>query len=140
MFRTAYGEKPKVSFQAPEGERSRTKQSMKQECDINFIIRQYRKTGLVNHVKQYQGMYGDFDAVDLHEAMNIIADAQEMFATVPAAIRKEFNNDPAEFVSFVTNPENLPRLRELGLATGDAGAQPATPLQGEAATSGQASA
>lgn len=115
-FITAYGPKaPRESVQARIGGKSLTKQSMKQECDINFIIQQFSKTGVIQHQKSYEGQYGDFMTIDFHEAMNVVAEANSMFESVPAAIRKEFGNDPKRFLDFVTNPENDDKLREMRL-------------------------
>lgn len=109
-----YGEKMKVTSD-PVG-KSRTKQSMKDECNINFILAKFQKTGVIEHRKTYEGNYGEFAAIDFHEAMNIVAEAEEMFLTIPAEIRKKFNNDPGEFLKFATNGENIVELRKLGLA------------------------
>ena len=36
----------------------RTRQSMRDECDINAIMRKYIKTGAIDHVNKYSGEYG----------------------------------------------------------------------------------
>lgn len=97
-------------------EPSLTKQSFKDETDINFIIRKYHKTGIVEHVRRHQGRYGDFTNIDFHEAMNAVAEARSMFESLPANVRKEFDNDPGVFLSFAEDPANLDRMVELGLA------------------------
>jgi len=94
---------------------NRTKQAMKDECDINVIMAKYLKTGIINHVASYQGDYGDYDAIDFQEAQEILMAGQQMFGQLPAAVRKEFQNDPAQFMSFCSNPENKIRMIELGL-------------------------
>lgn len=100
----------------PVGDHSMTDQSFKDECDINFIMQKYEKTGLLDHVNTYQGQYGDFtDAPDYHTALNKMNDAQEMFMTVPAKIRELFNNDPGEFLEFVLDGQNEEAMREMGL-------------------------
>lgn len=112
-FRTAYGEKKRVTVKFPN--KSMTQQHMKKECDINFIVSQFRKTGMISHAKQYEGSYEDYDAIDFHQAMNIIADANSMFESVPAQVRAEFDNDPGQFVKFVTNPANKDEMVKMGL-------------------------
>lgn len=100
----------------PVGESNATDQSFKDECDINFIMKKYQKTGLLDHVNQYQGHYGDFsEAPDYHTALNKMNEAQEMFLTVPSSIREIFNNDPGEFLEFVLDSDNEQEMRELGL-------------------------
>lgn len=103
---------------------TQTKQSFKKDADINHIMAQYEKTGLLTHLNKHQGNYGDFtNAVDYHTAINMVQEAEEMFLTIPAKIRAKFQNDPAEFLHFVQNPENLTEMQEMGLA-------PLTPAPG----------
>lgn len=107
-------ERPRVQkfFMKP----SMTKQSFKAECDINTIMKKYEKTGLISHVAKHNGRYGDFLAApDYLDAMVSVVQAQEAFSTLPAALRKRFGNDPAEFLDFVSNPANEDEMRKLGL-------------------------
>ena len=96
---------------------SMTKQSFKDECDINNIMKRYERDGVLNHLNKYQGKYGDFTgAVEYHEAMSIVARGREMFMDLPAHIRSQFGNDPAAFLDFATNPDNNQALVDMGLA------------------------
>lgn len=96
---------------------SMTQQQFKDESDINNVIRKYDKTGLITHVSAIQAHYGDFTEVnEYQEALNIVMKAQNDFASLPAKIRNRFHNDPGEFVEFITNPDNLDEMVELGLA------------------------
>lgn len=99
----------------PEGP-SRTKQSFAKECDINTILAKYTKTGLLEHVKTYQGYYGELpDAVDFQANLNAVIAAQAAFETLPATIRTKFFNDPAQFLAFVDDPDNAEEMVTLGL-------------------------
>lgn len=101
---------------APRGE-SLTKQSFKDETDINGIMRRYQETGLIEHVKKYEGRYGDFSGIpDYQTALQKVIDAQEMFNSLPSSIRNRFQNDPGEFLAFATDPKNADALIEMGLA------------------------
>lgn len=112
---------------------SRTKQAFAKETDINHILRQAEKGLLVTHVNAHQGQYGDFTtAPDYHSALNQIKDAQDMFSSIPADIRAQFHNDPAEFLDFAQNPENLAEMRDMGLAPPDRST--AVKLDGDPAT------
>ena len=115
-FKTAYGKNPRVKTKNTLP--SRTKQSFKDETDINFIMRKFEKTGMLEHRNEHQGNYGDYtNFEDYQTSMNSILAAQEAFASVPSRIRKEFDNDPATFLRFVQNPENVDKMIEMGLAT-----------------------
>ena len=98
-------------------EQGRTHQEMAEACDINKIMARYEKGQLISHVNTYEGRYGDFTETpgDFHSAMNQTIAATEMFMTLPAAIRKKFNNDPGTFLDYTQDPENEASLREMGL-------------------------
>ena len=97
-------------------EQSMTKQSFKDECDINKIMDKFQRTGLINHYAAHAPTYGDASPVDYLEALQTIATAQEMFDELPSSVRKRFNNDPAQFLEFAENPKNIEQMREYGLA------------------------
>lgn len=93
-----------------------TKQSMKNECDINVIMKKFEKTGVVTHLNERQGNYVDFsEGFDFHSCMNRVKAATDMFMTLPASLRGHFNNDPGYFLEFVSNPANEGAMIDLGL-------------------------
>lgn len=97
-------------------ESSRAKQSMSAECDINNIMDKYAANGLVQHVNQHKGSYGELPGViDYHDALNAVLSAKEAFSTLPSKIRSRFNNEPAEFLEFVNNEDNKSEMAQLGL-------------------------
>lgn len=116
-FKTAYGRHDRVTFTCDPV--SLTHQSMADECDINRIMLKWQKTGVIEHVKEYPGGYGDFTNApdDYQQSMNTVIEADNMFMTLPSSIRKRFHNDPAAFLDFVANPKNREELERLGLAT-----------------------
>ncbi len=96
----------------------RTKQSFAEESNINIIMKRYEKTGMLDHLNAHRGDYGDFiGASDYHTSMNLIREAGEMFMEIPAGVRARFGNDPAEFLEFVQDPDNLEEMVKMGLAT-----------------------
>ncbi len=95
--------------------KGRAKQSMAAECDINNIMRGYSKTGAISHFAKHSASYGFCDAVSFHEAATIIKTAETMFLDLPSALRNKFEQDPAKFLAFVQDPENLEEMSELGL-------------------------
>lgn len=106
----------RVRFQTDVGKESMTKQSHKAECDINNIMKRYQKTGVLSHVNEVQPVYGDVPAIEYREALEAVMKAEEMFNSMPGSLRREFDNDPAQFLDFVQNEKNLDRMYELGLA------------------------
>lgn len=114
-FVTAYGDRAPVKFNTV-GE-SMTQQQFLQDCDIKTIIKQHDRTGIINHVARGVAQYGDFTEVhEYREALDLVNNADESFAGLPAEIRKRFNNDAGEFFEFATNPDNAEAMVELGLA------------------------
>jgi len=98
------------------GAKSRTKQEFVNECDINNIIKRYRVTGLMRQLP-LEPMYGDFTNIPSYqESLNVVIRGQEAFARLPSDIRTKFDNDPARFLEFMSNPENQEEIYKLGLA------------------------
>lgn len=98
-------------------EPSLTRQEFAEECDINTIMAQYEKTGVISHLDPREPMYLDLTNMpDLGTALSIMNDATAAFMSLPAKVRKEFDNDPVEFVKFAEKPENVEKMREWGLA------------------------
>lgn len=101
--------------------KSRTKQSFTAECDINTIMKKFEKTGVIEHVKQHAGRYGDFLAApqSFQEACNLVIEAERMFLSLPAKVRRAFDNDPGVLLSALesakTDPAIHKQLQEIGL-------------------------
>lgn len=97
---------------------SMTKQEFRDECDIQNILKQFKATGIVNHIssKAAQGAYMDLpDNLDFQDAMNTVLQAQEAFATLPSKVRGRFQNDPEQFLAFMADPANKAEAAALGL-------------------------
>lgn len=90
-----------------------TKQSFKDSVDINKILKRAQKTGTLSHISKYGPQYGDFSNFDFHEAQNQIARGREIFEALPSEVRRDFNNDPAEFFAFANKPENIDQLEKV---------------------------
>lgn len=113
MFRSAYGERYRVTTEV--GNVSMTKQSFKDETDINNILKKYLKTGILP-LAQRVAEYGDYsDVGDYQSALNTVIGAQEAFMALPAKLRERFGNDPGQFLGFLSDPSNRKEAEELGL-------------------------
>lgn len=113
MFTRKIRKKSQISF---KGQTSRTKQSEKDNCDINKILRKYQKTSLLNHVNKVNGIYGDFSqSNDYHSSLNAVLKANDNFDGLPATLRAQFNNDPAQLLSFISDDKNYSAAEKLGL-------------------------
>lgn len=111
----------------------RTKQSFRNEVDVNFIVNRARKGGalcdpsLVNVSRR--PMYGDFtDGSDFMSVQNRIAQVRSLFDKLPAVVRARFSNDPSEMLDFVSLPENAAACVDLGLLSAEDVSVPPEPV------------
>lgn len=108
----------KKCFEKP----SLTQQQFKYDVDINNIIKRFKNVHGIDYLKSVHGFigggqFGDFsDVPDYRTAIERVRQGEHVFMQLPAQLRNEFGNDAASFLDFCSNPSNLPRLRELGLA------------------------
>jgi phage internal scaffolding protein len=113
-FKTGYGERERVKTEI-KGE-SLTQQHFAHEADVRNIIKQYDRTGLIANVQKGVAQYGDYSEVnEYREALDLVNEANGMFAELPAELRQMFQNDAGTFLEFATNPENENKMIELGL-------------------------
>ncbi len=92
-----------------------TEQAHKDECDVNNIIRKYDKTGVLQHVTNFEAQYGDMTGTDFKTAQDLIIGANNQFNKLPAEIRKRFKNDPQNLLTFMEKSENREEAITLGL-------------------------
>lgn len=119
-FYTRYNPPPQVSvkFSKP----SLTQQQFRQECDINNIIASVNSAGVTNN-PLWNGtrrpMYGDFSSIqdmDYLQAQNTFLDASARFMELPAKVRQQFNNNPAELLAYLQSNPPTEELAKLGFA------------------------
>jgi len=108
--------------------KTKVKRSFQKECDINVIMASYQKTGAIAHFNRHQGDYGVHSGLDFAESMRIVTDAQAMFDDLPSSIRTKFANDPALFMDFVQDEDNLDEMVELGLMKSPGAGKEAKPI------------
>lgn len=105
-----------TGFEAPAGETSRTLQSQKDEADINVLVKRFGLGGPFP-VNVRAPKWGDFTGVgDFRSAMDAIRSAQASFYAMRPEVRARFDNDPARFVDFCSDPANVEEMRKMGLA------------------------
>ncbi|WNK14379.1 MAG: internal scaffolding protein [Microvirus sp.] len=101
-------------------EPSLTRQEFLEECDINSVMARYNThvVGGPGGLPPSEPMYVDFADLpqDLMGYLECMKDAERSFMSLPAVVRKEFENNPIEFVAYASDPANLPQMRIWGLA------------------------
>lgn len=95
--------------------KSMARQSEAKMADINQIMAKYEKTGVLP-LNTKEGFFADVSTVgDYREAIERVEKADTYFMQVPAKIRKQFDNDPAKFLDFVSDPSNMEEIESMGL-------------------------
>lgn len=95
---------------------SRTKQSFRDDCDINAIVRRWSSTGVLEHTINQAPRYGDFSAgIDYMDALQRVELAQKQFMALPSALREQHENDPGKFIQWAHDPSKREELEAEGL-------------------------
>jgi len=96
-------------------EPTRTDQTQKEQCDVKNIMKKYGNK-LSNVPDPIKGLQGDFSEIPSFQQMqDILNQASTTFNSLPSKLRKRFDNDPAEMVKFLEDPNNNEEAVSLGL-------------------------
>lgn len=109
-----YEEKQGILFKEP----TMTIQSEKDNCDINVIMTRYATCGtpLPYRTDGVEPVYADVSELgDYMENYQRCKQAEEMFNSLPSALRKELDNNPANLLPFIQDEKNKERCYEYGL-------------------------
>lgn len=109
---SAYSPKLRVTLETGPG---LTKQSHRDECDINVIMKRYEKSGVMPDFGGREGRYLDCTGIEFREAMDILAKGKSVFHELPAHVRARFENDPAKMLDFVHDEANREEALAMGL-------------------------
>lgn len=109
------------------GKLSKTKQAMKDQCNINLIMERHRQTGIIDHVNAKTPTYGDFSqAGTLHDAVELVNASREHFMSLPARVRALCDNNPEIFLRALADEDQTELLADAGLEMPD-GWEPRSP-------------
>ena len=109
-------EMPRVQIAFPGP--GKTRQSFKDECDINRIVDTYARTGIVNHIPRVAPQYGDNPEQTLFDAACVQAEIRSseedaVLNPSPEALRGPDSDDLAEPASTpegeVPEPDTAPQ-------------------------------
>lgn len=94
----------------------KTKQSMRDECNINVIMRRYKKSGQLPLFHGKTPVYGDFSTVQSYqESLDVVQKADALFRCLPAALRRKLENNPGNFLAYVRDEKNREEMQNYGL-------------------------
>lgn len=107
--------RPHKRVYAPSDDTLVTRQSFKNECDIQQILKQYQRTGVITHIAAARPTYMDLPTdLDYQRSMNTMLIAEEAFLALPASVRDRFGNDPQRFLAAFSDKTQEAYLREMG--------------------------
>lgn len=97
----------------PGGGECLTKQSFREETDLNSIMDRFIKTGMppVFNVPQYADVSGY--PKDLQEAFERVHDARMAFNALPAEVRALAENDPVKMAYLSSTVEGREQIRQV---------------------------
>jgi len=114
IFQSIYSKFHSYSLSFPANSRW-TKQSFKDESDINTIMARYLSTGEMPVINERAPQYLDASGMDFQDMQNKVVEAQSLFMDLPSKLRTRFHHDPAEFLEFCSDPSNRDEMSTLGL-------------------------
>lgn len=127
MVRDSEGQ-PVIATQTRGGGQLMAKQAMRDDCDVNLIVKRHAQTGMWSHLNPTEPTYGDASqAVELQLAIAIVEDAENSFMELPADVRRLCNNDPVEFAEHCADQAQYHELVAAGLVPGDTYKPPVEP-------------
>lgn len=103
-------------FYVPDFGKSMTVQAPADEVDINRIMARVLKGQpvLTSNAEPFYGDVSEFSG--LQESIIKVQEAEDLFMQYPASLREKFENDPVQFVDFMSDPKNTDEAIKLGLA------------------------
>ena len=132
--------RPQISSDLP----SLAQQQFAKEADVNVLIDRYKKTGsfynpLTPSSAPRMPQYADLSEIpDMMGQMELLQGVQRLFGSLPARVREQFGNNPAEFVKWAQDPANFDAGVKLGIF--DSSEQPKPPVAAEKEGEGAAQA
>lgn len=120
-------------------DRSRTKVDGYKDANVNTIVNTHARTGIWTNVNPRQPTYGDVsEMLTLEQSLQVVADAEREFLTLPAKVRALASNSPVQLLRMLANEEDVAILKAAGLPmkppptppAGDGGTTPEAPAEG----------
>ncbi|AZL82900.1 internal scaffolding protein [Apis mellifera associated microvirus 21] len=110
----------RINVETVNNDPSLARTEFQKQSDINEIMRNYDKTGVIDLKNHGLGHFVDLvDLPTYQESLDLVIAAEESFMALPAETRKRFSNDPGEMIKFLQDPENKKEAQKLGLVNPD---------------------
>ena len=97
------------------GSDSYVQQALGPGTRVQSILERFTRTGELP-VNPLTPRYEDVsDVGEYNDAMNLVARITEHFESLPSDIRLRFSNNPAEYLAFINDPNNIDMAVDMGL-------------------------
>lgn len=98
------------------GTKTKVQQNFKDDTNVNKIVQRFSQTGELPMGQQSAPLYLDHTQYgDFTEMLNKVTHVKQAFDKLPAKIRAQFENQPAQMLQFVQNPLNNEEAIKMGL-------------------------
>lgn len=98
------------------GAESRTKQSFRDQVNVNEIVKRALTSGQLDHVNHREPLFGDFSkSTDLKSQIDAVHQAEESFKTLSSGVRKAAQNKPHILLEMLASDTGCQELRDAGL-------------------------
>ncbi|AXL15287.1 internal scaffolding protein [Microviridae sp.] len=116
-FNTAYDvDYDPMDYATVNDEPSMTKQSFKDEADVNFVLGRYDPIALAARMRP-AGSYADVSGIgDYQDALQTMMDVEQQFQDLPPEARAEFAG-LRDFLNAAMDPRQTARFEAVGLLT-----------------------
>lgn len=91
------------------------KQEMKDETDINVILRNLHPEGVLKTLTDKVPQFASVDVFDLKESMNVMIQAENAFNALPAKLRKELDHSAINFLAAIQDEGSRELFEKYGL-------------------------
>lgn len=86
------------------------------ECDINLIVDRFMRTGEMLPPAPEGLQYGDDTARPRYEeSKKLVLESEAWFESLPAKLRRRFDNQLSVMMEFMENSDNYEEAKELGI-------------------------
>jgi len=111
---------PPVSKGLDTGNETLVQQQFKDQADINQVITRFKRTGQLHSTPGVLGQkrepsFGIYSYNDYQDAYLNMQKIRQDFLALPPKLRQRFDNNPANVVAFVDDPNNHKEAVKLGL-------------------------
>lgn len=106
---------------------TQTQQQFKDSVDVNNIVRSYTRTGIDPYADRVQNQkFGFATSKDFTESAYAVAEINSAFADLPSAERSQHDNEPANWLESLIEPEPSPEPETAPEALSEPPAEPAS--------------